>query len=121
MKTSEQIIQDAKTLDEIPKEYNLTEILLYLIIKQILSMYFNHQISKEQANKLKTRAVKEYENNKKQFQFEQAMWTEYIENINKTEDLRRKLRIQLNSNTDLVEILYTSIELIQLYSKDEFA
>lgn len=120
MKTSEQIIQDAKTLNEIPKEYNLSEILLYLIIKQILRTYSKHHISKDQANKLKAKAVKEYENNKKQFEFEQAMWTEYIENIDKTEDLRRKLRIQLNSNTDLVEILDTCIELIQLYSKEEF-
>lgn len=120
MKMSSQIIQDAKTLNEIPKEYNLSEILLYLVIKQILKMYFNNQISKEHANKLKIKAVKEYENNKRQFEFEQVMWADYIENINKTEDLRRKLRMQLNSNTDLVEILNTSIELIQLYSKEEF-
>lgn len=120
MKTSEQIIQDAKTSDEIPKEYNLLDMLLYLVIKQILKMYSNRQISKEQANKLKTKAIKEYENNKKQFEFKQSIWTEYIENINKTEDLRRKLRIQLNSNTDLDEILNTCIELIQLYSKEEF-
>lgn len=120
MKTIEEIIEDAKKLAEMPKDYNLLDMLLYLVIRQILHMYFNHQISKEQANKLKTKAIKEYENNKRQFEFEQSMWTEYIKNINKTEDLKRELRRQLSSNTDLDEILNTCIELIQLYSKEEF-
>lgn len=120
MKTAEEIIENAKTLDEMPNSYNLLDMLLYLIVKQILKMYYNNQISKEQANKLKTKAVKEYENNKKQYEFEQNMWKEYIENINKTEDLKRKLRAQLKSNTELSEILNTCIELIELYSKEEF-
>ena len=45
---------------------------------------------------------------------------EYIENIRKTEELRIKLRKQLNENTDLNEILNTCIELIELYSGEEF-
>lgn len=117
--TTEQIIKDASQNKEM-KNYTLLDMRLYLVIKQILIMYFNNQISKEQANKLKQKAVKEYESNKKQFEFEQNMWKQYIENINKTENLRIKLRKQLSSNTDISEILNTCIELIQLYSKEEF-
>lgn len=117
--TAEKIIQDASQNKEIDG-YTPLDIHLYLVIKQILVMYFNNQISKEQANKLKTKAVKEYESRKKQFEFENNMWKQYIENINKTENLRIRLRKQLSSNTEINEILNTCIELIQLYSKEEF-
>lgn len=117
--TTEKIIQDASQNKEI-QDYTLLDMHLYLVIKQILIMYFNNQISKEQANKLKQKAVKEYEDNKRQFEFEHNMWKQYIENINKTENLRIRLRKQLNSNTEINEILNTCIELIQVYSKEEF-
>lgn len=117
--TTEKIIQDASQNKEI-QDYTLLDIHLYLVIKQILMMYFNNQISKDQANKLKQKAVKEYEDNKRQFEFEHNMWKQYIENINKTENLRIRLRKQLNSNTEINEILNTCIELIQVYSKEEF-
>lgn len=117
--TTEKIIQDASQNKEI-QDYTLLDMHLYLVIKQILIMYFNNQISKEQANKLKQKAVKEYEDNKRQFEFEHNMWEEYIENINKTENLRIRLRKQLSSNTEINEVLNTCIELIQLYAKEEF-
>lgn len=118
--TTEKIIQDASLNKEI-QGYTLLDIHLYLVIKQILIMYFNNQISKEQANKLKQKAVKEYEDRKRQFEFEHNMWKQYIENINKTENLRIRLRKQLSSNTtEINEVLNTCIELIQLYSKEEF-
>ena len=117
--TSEQIIKEASENKKM-QNYSLLDMQLYLVIKQILVMYFNNQISKEQANILKTKAVKEYENNKKQFEFEENMWKEYIENINKTEALKTKLRKQLSSNTEINEVLNTCIELIQLFTKEEF-
>lgn len=117
--TVEKIIQDASQNKEI-EGYTLLDIHLYLVIKQILIMYFNNQISKEQANKLKQKVVKEYEDRKRQFEFEHNMWKQYIENINKTENLRIRLRKQLSSNTEINEIFNTCIELIQLYSKEEF-
>lgn len=117
--TTEKIIQDASQNKEM-QDYTLLDMHLYLVIKQILIMYFNNQISKEQANKLKQRAVKEYESNKKQLKFEENMWKEYIENINKAEDLKTKLRKQLSSNTEVNEVLNTCIELIQLFTKEEF-
>lgn len=117
--TSEQIIQDARGNKEM-KNYNLLDMQLYLAIKQILVMYFNNQITKEQANILKQKAVKNYEENKRQFEFMQGMYKEYVDNINKTENLRIRLRKQLNTDTELNEILNTCIELIQLYAKEEF-
>lgn len=118
--TAEKIIQDASQNKEM-SDYTLLDVHLYLVIKQILIMYFNNQISKEQANKLKTKAVKEYESRKKQFEFEHNMWKQYIENINKTENLRIKLRKQLKSQeTGLPELVETLIQLVELYSKEEF-
>lgn len=117
--TSEQIIQDATQNKEM-KNYSLLDMHLYLVIKQILLMYFNKQISKEQANIQKQKAVKIYEDNKKQYEFMESMWKEHIKNIIPTENLRVRLRKQLHSNTDISEILNTSIELIEIYSKEKF-
>ncbi len=117
--TPEKIIQDASQNKEI-KNYSLLDMHLYLVIKQILVMYFNNQISKEQANILKQKAVKTYEDNKKQSEFMESMWKEYISNITLTENLRVKLRKQLNSNTEISELVNTCIELIQIYSKEKF-
>lgn len=117
--TSEKIIQDASQNKEM-KNYSLLDMHLYLVIKQILVMYFNNQISKEQANIQKQKAVKIYEDNKKQFEFVQSMWKDHIENINLTENLRIKLRKQLHTNTELSEIVNTCVELIEIYSKESF-
>lgn len=117
--TPEKIIQDASQNKEM-KNYSLLDMHLYLVIKQILVMYFNNQISKEQAKILKQKAVKTYEDNKKQSEFMESMWKEYISNITLTENLRVKLRKQLNSNTEISELVNTCIELIQIYSKEKF-
>lgn len=118
--TTEKIIQDASQNKELDG-YTVLDIHLYLVIKQILIMYFNNQISKEQANKLKQKAVKEYESRKKQFEFEHNMWKEYIENINKTENLRIRLRKLLSSKeTEIPELIDTLVELVELYSKEKF-
>lgn len=119
MKTSEQIVQDARNNKEI-LDYNLLEMQLYLVIKQILIMYYNNQINKEQANILKQKAIRKYEDDLNQYNFEKEMFKKYVEDIRKTEELRIKLRKQLNENTDLNEILNTCIELIELYSGEEF-
>lgn len=117
--TVEKIIKEASQNKEM-KNYSLLDMHLYLVIKQILVMYFNNQISKEQANIQKQKAVKIYEDNKKQFEFMESMWKEHIENINLTENLRIRLRKQLNSNTEISELVNTCIELIQIYSKEKF-
>ena len=110
-----------KTVEEIQKtnsteELNLFEMQLYLVIKRLLIMYYNNQISLEEAKKIKSKAIKEYEN--QIFLYE--IYQQHIENIKKTENLRIKLRKQLNSNTEVNDVLNTAIELIQLYSREEF-
>ena len=128
--TSEQIIEDVRKNKEM-KNYSLLDMHLYLVIKQILVMYFNNQISKEQANIQKTKAVKMYEDNKKQYEFMESMWQEHIDNIIPTENLRVKLRKQLlelkSTATDVAEIcsqyteiIDTCIKLIEIYSGEKF-
>ena len=62
--TSDQIIKDASSETDF-KDYTLLDMQLSLLIKQILKMYFNHQISKEEAQRYKLQAVKKYEMDKK--------------------------------------------------------
>lgn len=117
--TVETIIQEASQ-NKSMNGYSLLDMHLYLVIQQILKMYFNNQISKEQANQLKKQAIKKYNDRYKEFEFEESMFQEHVENIKKTENLRIRLRKQLNSNTEINEVLNTCIELIELYSGEEF-
>lgn len=120
MKTIEQISEDiAKSID--PEDYNLLELHCYLCIKQLLAMFYNNQISKEQATKLKQKIFKEYNDRARQYEFQISMFQEHIENIKKTEKLNTLLRKQLNSDTELNEILNTAVEIIELYSGEKFA
>ena len=118
MKTSEQIIKDASSEKDI-KDYSLLELHLYLVIKQILKMYFNNQINKEQANIYKQQAVSKYEKDIKNYEFQQSMFKEHIKNIRDTEDLRRKLRKKLNNNEEITEaslsdIINICLEIIEI-------
>lgn len=120
MRIAEQIVEETKTLNDIPNDYSLLEMHLFLVIRQILKMYYNNQISKEQANNYKALAIKKYNDKIKEYEFEKSIFKEHIENIKETENLKIKLRKQLHTNTELNEILNTCIELIQIYSKEEF-
>lgn len=118
MRTAEEI--QKLVLEDNTENLNLLEMQLFLDIKRLLAMYHNRQISSEQAKNFKTIAIKEYETNIKQYEFQERIYKEHVENIKKTEDLRIKLRKQLNANTELADIVNTSIELIQLYSGEQF-
>lgn len=120
MKSKEQIINDLIKIEMPSEDYNLIEIQCFLSLKKLLIMYHNRQITPEKATETKKIILAKYESDKKQFEFEENMWKEYIENINKTEDLKTKLRKQLSSNTEINEVLNTCIELIQLFTKEEF-
>lgn len=120
MKSKEQIINDLIKIEMPSEDYNLIEIQCFLSLKKLLIMYHNRQITPEKATETKKIILAKYESDKKQFEFEENMWKEYIENINKTEDLKTKLRKQLSSNTEVNEVLNTCIELIQLFTKEEF-
>ena len=120
---AEQIIRDVTQNKEI-LDYNLLEIKLYLVIKQILKMYFNNQISKEEANKYKQIAIKKYEDEYKQYNFEREMFQEHIKNIRDTEMQRIKLRKILKDDEvteeRLCEIISTCMEIINTVFKGEF-
>lgn len=124
MRTSEEIIKEASNKNEV-KDYSLLEMHLFLVIKQILRIYFNNQITKEQAVKLKQQAVKEYEMNKKDYEFQQSMFQEHIKNMKDTEMLRNELNKILNDNTEvtiekLSEVVNICLEIISVTYKEKF-
>ncbi len=124
MKTSEQIIEDVKNNKEI-KDYSLLEIHLYLCIKQVLMMFHNRQISKEEAHKTKILAIKKYNDSVKQYEFQTSMFQEHIEHIRKTEKARIKLRKTFNNQDELTrekleECLNLAIEILSIVFEEEF-
>ncbi len=124
MKTSEQIIQDTKRNVNI-EDYSLLEMHLYLCIEQILKMFSNKQITKDEANRRKTLAVKKYEDLKKEYEFELSMFQEHIANIKETEDLRRNLIKLLNEKEIITEerlakCLNLSLNILSYCFKGEF-
>lgn len=124
MKTSEQIIKDVSNKEKI-EGYNLLEMHLYLTIKQILKMYFNNQISKEEAVKYKQQAVKEYEMNKKDYEFQQSMFKEHIKTYASTEMLRTKLRKKLKDDEPITEqklseTINICLQILQIVFKEQY-
>lgn len=124
MKTAEQIIEDAKCGNEI-KSYSLLELHLFLCIEQILKMYLNNQISKEEANKRKNLATKKYNDLIKQYEFEKSLFQEHIDHIKDTEMSRTKLRKRLNEEDEiteekLAECLNLALEILSICFKGEF-
>lgn len=124
MKTSEEIIEDAKNNNEL-NNYSLLEMHLYLCIDQILKMYSNRQISKDEANRRKMLAVKKYEDIRKQYEFQTSMFSEHIDNIKNTEIARTKLKKMLNENEEITEeriaeMLNIAIEILSKCFKGEF-
>lgn len=120
MKTIEELTRRAIEKGE-TDDMNLLELHCFLCIYQLLVMYHNNQISKDQATKLKQKIFRDYNNNVRDYEFKESMFNEHIENIKKTEKLNTLLRKQLNSNTELNEILNTAIEIIELYSGEKFS
>ena len=51
MKSKEQIVNDSIKLETPPEDYNLIEIHCFLALKQLTVMFYNKQISKENAGK----------------------------------------------------------------------
>lgn len=119
MKTVEEIFEDARTSIDIPNEYtNVLEINCFMSLRILLKQFQNNHISKELATREKMKIFRTYEDAKKQYEFKEAMFDEYIENIKKTEDLRNLLRCQLNEQSEYS--LETALKLIELYSKERW-
>ena len=125
MKTKEQIINDVMAYNEPPADYNLLEIHCFLAMKQLLMMYQNKQVSSTYATKQKNHILGNYEKNAKQYEFEETMFQEHIQNIKDTERAKTKLRKLLNDGTPVTEdklcrCLNLALEVLSIVFKGEF-
>lgn len=129
MKSREQIVNDSIKLETPKTDYNLIEIHCFLSLKQLLVMFRNNQISKENATIMKNKILAKYESDSKQYEFERSMFQEHIQNIKETENARTKLRKMLNGQDEYnkaiteesyCETINTCMEIISKVFKGEF-
>lgn len=128
MKSKEEIINDSIKLETPPADYNLLEIHCFLALKQVTVMFYNKQISKENATKTKQLILAGYESKCKEYEFQANMFQEYIDNIKKTENGRIKLRKMLNGKEEYnnliteerwAELVNTCLQIIKTIFKEE--
>ena len=129
MKSKEQIVNDSIKLETPPEDYNLIEIHCFLALKQLTVMFYNKQISKENAGKNKQLILAGYEKQCKEYEFQTSMFQEHIDHIKNTEMQRTKLRKMLNGEAEeakpiteerLCETLNLAIEILATIFKGEF-
>lgn len=125
MKNRKEIEKDAMQLETPPADYNLLEIQCFLALKQLLVMYWNKQISSENASKTKQLIFSNYEKNYKQFDFEASMFKEKVEASNRTSGLRIELHNKLKQDDEitverLAEVLNIALEIISITYKENF-
>lgn len=118
MKTAEEIFEDARLSDDIPDYHNVIEINCFMSLRILLKQFYNKHISQTQATNLKNKIYKKYNDNKKQYEFEERMFKEHANKIAKTEDLRTLLKHQLNEQSEYS--LETALKLIELYSNERW-
>ena len=126
MKNKEIIINDSIKFETPPKDYDLLEIHCFLALKQLLIMFHNKRINKENATKTKQKILADYDRRVKEFEFQEKMFQEHIENIKKTENQRTKLRKRINDKNAkitkawLQDSLELALDIIYTVFKEEF-
>ena len=125
LKDRKEIEKDAMQLETPPADYNLLEIQCFLALKQLLVMYWNKQISSENASKTKQLIFSNYEKNYKQFDFEASMFKEKVVASNRTSGLRIELHNKLKQDDEitverLAEVLNIALEIISITYKENF-
>lgn len=129
MKSKEEIINDSIKLETPPADYNLLEIHCFLALKQLLIMFHNKQLSKENATKTKQLILAEYEKRYKEYEFQTSMFQEHIEHLKTTETQRTRLRKMLYGEGEeakpiteerLCETLNLAVEILTTVFKGEF-
>ena len=125
MRNAEEILEDVKNQNDIPKDYELLEMYCFLCLKKIILMYQNNQLSKETAQKQKQLVFAKYNGKKKEYEFQQSLFKKYIDTIQPTENLRITLRKKLQEKTPITEerlgeLLSICLELIRIYSGEVF-
>ena len=89
-------------------------------------MFRNKQIGKENATKTKNRILADYDKRCKEFEFEESMFQEHIENIKKTENQRTKLRKRIKDKNAkitkawLQDSLELALDIIYTIFEEEF-
>lgn len=118
MKDIKEICKDAIN-DNMNDTYtNIIEISAFVAIRDIAIQFANKRIDQQTATILKNKVFKAYEDNKKEYEFKEQVYDTYLAKINKTEDLRSKLRHQLKENN--TSCLDTALKLIEIYSGEEW-
>ena len=125
MRKIEEILNDVKTQNDIPSDYELLETYAFLCLKKIIIMYQNNQITKEQSQNLKQKIEGQYNKSVGEYQSRSDLYEKYIRDIKQTESLRIKLRKELNSEETITEqrlseILMLCLEIIGFYSGEVF-
>lgn len=120
---------DAKTIIEIVKSggtlenANMLELQLEGVTKGVIKQFLEGKITKEEANRLKDLAVKDYESRKKQFEFQESMFKRHIQNIKDTEMARIRLRKLMHTEgteETIAEALNVALEIIEKVFKEVF-
>lgn len=116
---------DAKTIIEIVKSggtlenANMLDLQLEGVTKGVIKLFLEGKITKEEANRLKDLAVKDYESRKKQFEFQERMFKRHIQNIKDTECLRYELLKTLEKQ-ELEKSLNIALEIIERTYGDDY-
>lgn len=115
MKNTEEIIKDVAN-EKIDLNYNLIETNFAKRIMDLKKDYENSKISYDMAKLFKTKAIKEYEQEK----FLYEIYENSMKDYTKTTNLRVELRKLLNTDSEINDVLNTAIQLIELYSGESF-
>lgn len=116
---------DAKEIIEIVKSggtlenANMLELQLEGVTKGVIKQFLEGKITKEEANRLKDLAVKDYESRKKQFEFQESMFKRHIQNIKDTECLREELLKTLEKQ-EMEKSLNIALEIIERTYGDDY-
>lgn len=116
---------DAKAIIEIVKSggtlenANMLDLQLEGVTKGVIKLFLEGKITKEEANRLKDLAVKDYESRKKQFEFQESMFKRHIQNIKDTECLRYELLKTLEKQ-ELEKSLNIALEIIERTYGDDY-
>lgn len=113
MYTSDEIIKQALKSDSFPEDYNLIELKFYLDMKKILTMFYNDEINKEVAARLKALAIKDYERTGKEFGFYKDLYISYSKSNCMNEILEKKEKLRNAEDKD--EQLKLALDIIKLY------
>lgn len=125
MKSAEEIVEKAKNKEKLENS-NLLESYLYMNIELILKQYSSGYIDSGEAVRKKQLAIKQYEEQQKQYSFERDMFQEHIKASNDTQLVRIELRKAINDESEpvteqkLAHCLNLALEILSKTYRGEF-